>query len=387
MEDELSLMEGKGKEVTKEQKEHLCNRIEELKRGNAALLAENDMFERFICRMDPQDLLSQSGGDSLEAAGAPQLEGGGRGRRQRSRSSIADRPHQLTLEQKLYVAQREVRETLQDQEKLKQKYENIQDNYKASLKEAELRLADIRKAKKEFERRLLKPMKDNRLEMKEPERVLQYIGDKSMVAQSEKYNLKNHALKVHEKKLQQQLQQRRTEKDTGAAEFKDVFQDFSAQRIHQNLDELQVNNLKVQLVLSSHKDKLQNVTRESAELSSDISNRKQMLAKIEEEIQRAEEERLKAEALKQHLRRQMTDYQAPDIAEYMHVKDRHKKLQQSIHTWERKVGIAQMALRSQAKARSTQRATLTPANSAEAGARSKERQISVKLPYIAEHRA
>lgn len=54
------------------------------------------------------------------------------------------------------------------------------------------------------------------------------------------------------------------------------------------------------------------------------------------------QERLKAEALKQHLRRQMTDYQAPDIAEYMHVKDRHKKLQQSIHTWERKVGIAQV---------------------------------------------
>lgn len=47
----------------------------------------------------------------------------------------------------------------------------------------------------------------------------------------------------------------------------------------------------------------------------------------------------------------------------------------------------QMALRSQAKARSTQRATLTPANSAVAGARSKDRQISVKLPYIAQHRA
>ena len=46
------------------------------RRSNAALLAENDMFERFICRVDPQDLLSQSGEDSLEAAGASQLEGG-----------------------------------------------------------------------------------------------------------------------------------------------------------------------------------------------------------------------------------------------------------------------------------------------------------------------
>lgn len=38
----------------------------------------------------------------------------------------------------------------------------------------------------------------------------------------------------------------------------------------------------------------------------------------------------------------MTDYQAPDITEYIHVKDKHKKLQQSIHTWERKVAIAEV---------------------------------------------
>lgn len=55
-----------------------------------------------------------------------------------------------------------------------------------------MRLAEIRKAKKEFERRLLKPMKDNRLEMKEPEKVLQYIKDKSKVkneVQSDDINL------------------------------------------------------------------------------------------------------------------------------------------------------------------------------------------------------
>lgn len=34
---------------------------------------------------------------------------------------------------------------------------------------------------------------------------------------------------------------------------------------------------------------LQSVTQESTELSSEINNRKQMLAKIEDEIQRAEE--------------------------------------------------------------------------------------------------
>ncbi|XP_022610237.1 coiled-coil domain-containing protein 113 isoform X2 [Seriola dumerili] len=346
IEGELLVMEEeKGKEITQKEKELLYSRVEELRCSNAALLAENDMFEQFISRLDPQDLVSQAGGEGLGTAGASQLEGGGQGRRRRSRSYISDRLQQLTLEQKLYVAQREVTEMGQDHEKLKQRYKRIQDNYKASLKEAELRLADIRKAKKEFERRLLKPMKDNRLEMKEPEKVLQYFEDK----------------------------------------LKEIFQEYNELRIDQNLDELQVNSLKVQRVLSSHKEKLQNVTWESTELSNDITSRKQMLAKIEEEIQHTEKERLKAEALNQHLRRQMSDYQAPDITEYMHVKDKHKKLQQSIHTWERKVGIAEMALKTHTKAWSKQRATLTPANSAVAGARSGEHQIPVKLPYIAEH--
>lgn len=55
-----------------------------------------------------------------------------RGRRHRSRPNVSDRPHELTLEQKLYVVQREVTETQQDREKLKQKYQRIQDNYKVT---------------------------------------------------------------------------------------------------------------------------------------------------------------------------------------------------------------------------------------------------------------
>ncbi|XP_054476724.1 coiled-coil domain-containing protein 113 [Anoplopoma fimbria] len=382
MEDELSPAAEKGKEVTQEPKEFLYNQVEELKCYNAALLAEIDMYERFIGRIDPRDLASHAGGDGPGAAGVSNLEGGVSARRRRSRSNISERLQQLTLEQKLYVAQREVTETRQDREKLRQRYERIQDNYKASLKEAELRLAEIRKAKNKFESRLLKPMKDIRLEMKEPEKVLQYIEDKSMVTQLEKYNLKNQTLKAQEKKLQQQLQQR---KEMGKAEYEDIFQEYSEQRIDKNLDELQVNSLKVLRVLCSNKEKLQSVTLEATELNNDITNRKQMLAKIEEEIQHAEEERLKAEALNQHLRRQMNDYQAPDITEYMQVKEKHKKLQRSLHTWQRKFGMAEMALKTHTKAWSTQRATLSPADRAEAGARTGEHQITVKLPHIAEH--
>uniref|UniRef100_A0A669ER27 Cilia- and flagella-associated protein 263 n=1 Tax=Oreochromis niloticus TaxID=8128 RepID=A0A669ER27_ORENI len=224
----------------------------------------------------------------------------------KSRSNISDHFQPLTLEQKLYVAQREVRETQQDREKLKVKSEKTKDNYKASMKEAELRLADIRKAKNDFERRLVKPTKDNTLEMKEPEKVLQYIEDK-----------------------------------------------------------LKVTKL---VFLTKH------VTLMSAELSNDIVKVRQMLAKIEEELQHAEKEHSAAEALTHKLRRQLGDYQAPDITEYMHVKDKYKKLKQSIHTWERKVGIAEMAFKTHTKVWNKQ-----------VGTSSGEHQIPIKLPQIAEH--
>ncbi|XP_005471144.1 cilia- and flagella-associated protein 263 isoform X1 [Oreochromis niloticus] len=370
MEDELSLIEENG-EVTQEQKELVYKRIEELKHSNAALLAENDMFESFICRLDPQDLLSQAGGEGARAARSLKLGGGGVGWRGKSRSNISDHFQPLTLEQKLYVAQREVRETQQDREKLKVKSEKTKDNYKASMKEAELRLADIRKAKNDFERRLVKPTKDNTLEMKEPEKVLQYIEDKLKVTQLETFNVKNQALKLHEKKLLQQLQQK---KEMGKAEYEEFFPEYDEPRPGKNLDELQINSLKVQRVLSSHKEKLQSVTLMSAELSNDIVKVRQMLAKIEEELQHAEKEHSAAEALTHKLRRQLGDYQAPDITEYMHVKDKYKKLKQSIHTWERKVGIAEMAFKTHTKVWNKQ-----------VGTSSGEHQIPIKLPQIAEH--
>ncbi|XP_056272892.1 coiled-coil domain-containing protein 113 isoform X3 [Pseudoliparis swirei] len=300
MEDELSLVEEKKEEVQQEQQELLHDQVEQLKCSNAALFAEIDMCERFIGRIDPRDLVSKAGGDG-PGAGASNLEGGVR--RRRSRANISEPLQQLTLEQKLYVAQREVTETRQDQEKVRRTYERIQDN--------------------------------------------------SKVTQLETFMLKNQTLKAHEKKLQQQLQQK---KEMGKAEYEDIFQGYSEQRIDKTLAELQENNSKVLCVLGKHKEKLHRVTLEAAELSDDLAKKKQLLEKIEAKMQHAEEERLKAEALNQRLRRQMADYQAPDVADYMLAKDKHKKLQRSIHAWERKFGVAeQLAGRSLSRAASTQR--------------------------------
>lgn len=55
------------------------------------------------------------------------------------------------------------------------------------------------------------------------------------------------------------------------------------------------------------------------------------------------QERRKEEALNQRLRRQVSDYQAPGVEEYLRAKETHRRLQQSVCTWEKKVEVVQVA--------------------------------------------
>lgn len=55
------------------------------------------------------------------------------------------------------------------------------------------------------------------------------------------------------------------------------------------------------------------------------------------------QERRREEALNQRLRRQVAEYEAPGVVEYMQAKEKHRRLQQSVHTWEKKVEVAQVS--------------------------------------------
>uniref|UniRef100_A0A8C6T7N5 Cilia- and flagella-associated protein 263 n=1 Tax=Neogobius melanostomus TaxID=47308 RepID=A0A8C6T7N5_9GOBI len=319
--------QAKNKDVTGGPKEALRIRVEELKIQNAALFAEKDMYEQFFSRLDPHDLAT---------AENPRTKSGGHRWRQESQAE-----HQLTLQQKCYVALSEIAEIQQEREKIRRRYERNHDCGRDSIEEAELRQEDIRKAKNEFEYRLLKPLRENRLDLHAPEKVLQYIKDKSKINQIERCNLKTQSMLANEKRLLQLLQQR---KDLGKADYEDFFQDFKDQHGEINLHEVHVNNIKTQQPLNSHKEKLHRVTSEMSNLSKGIKEKQQKLARLEEAIHCAEEECVKAQILNQHLKQQIADYEAPDTKQYMLIKEKHRKLQQSILTWERKVGVAEVNL-------------------------------------------
>lgn len=130
---------------------------------------------------------------------------------------------------------------------------------------------------------------------------------------------------------------------------------------------------------------------ESSELDDRILKGNQMLELLEEKTQHAEsvrpvrrsetfpsmtallmtlhllcsQERQRAETRQQRLRRQMEDYQVPDVTEYMQAKARLKALQAAVHSMQRKVAIAEVNRRSQTSLWLKQRHTrvLTPQGS------------------------
>ncbi|KAI4893377.1 hypothetical protein NFI96_022499, partial [Prochilodus magdalenae] len=326
----------------KEDTNQIAELVEDLRRSNAALQAETEMFERYISRLDPRDLV-------------PQVMSEGRGRKSKVRRASQERSQRLTLEQKCNVGQRELEEMRDDLEKLRESSERVVHNYKATIEEADIRLTEVRKASYEFDRDIAKTLQEKKGVMMAAEKVSRYIEarNKSRDTLIEKLHLKNAALRVHKRKLQLQLRQK---EEMGEALHEVDFQQLKIENSQylELIDERNQDLLRLKLqtgntlqVLNSYKKKLQSLTLESKSLSSDIASRKEMIVKIEKETQQAEEERAKAEAVNRKLRVQLAETRVPHVLEYITTKASHTQLEQNVKAWERKVEIIEVGCESQ----------------------------------------
>ncbi|XP_038857024.1 coiled-coil domain-containing protein 113 [Salvelinus namaycush] len=288
-------------DVSEADKRHLVELVKELRRSNAVLRAETDMYEWYISRLDPRDLVPQPLSDSLGAAAAS--------------------------------------------------------HYQATLEEADIRLVEVKKASYEFDRDVAKVLREKRGVMMGAEKVIRYFEDRMRAKDTlvEKLRLKNAALHVQKRKLQLQLRQK---EEMGEALHEVDFQQLKIENSQylERIDERNQDLLRLKLlagntlqVLNSYKKKLQSMTCESKLLSSDITSRKEMLVKIEEETLQAEEERAKAETLNRKLRGQLADFRVPHVLQYITAKASHSQLEQSVRAWERKVEISEMALKTHTK--------------------------------------
>ncbi|XP_018431136.1 PREDICTED: coiled-coil domain-containing protein 113 [Nanorana parkeri] len=226
----------------------------------------------------------------------------------------------------------------------------------ATMGEAEIRRKEIKKAMYEFDRDIGKAaVRSKKGGGVTPEKVLRYMEEKTRARDSlvDKLRLKNAALKIQKKKLQMQLKQK---EDMGEILTEVDFQQLKIENAqfleriderNQDLLHLKLNAGHTLQILNSYKKKLQNTTMESTRLAKEISTRNDMLQRIEQETQQVEQERAKAESLNKKLRKQLSDYRVPAVLDYVHEKMQQEELENSIRTWERKVELAELSLKTQ----------------------------------------
>ncbi|KAK3086713.1 hypothetical protein FSP39_022367 [Pinctada imbricata] len=340
--------------------EQLFHHVEETERENMVLATETQMFEKYLKKNEPKDTMGlpppgTSGG--LTPSGSQDGRLAVNRKRSKSRSSNLSQSLRLTTEQKCDIAQKEIDDLREEFDQLKENCEKVLDTYKAIMEEADLRLAEIKKESYEFERDIVKGAMNPRTGKVISEKVSRYFEDKNRARDTliEKLRLKNSTLKVQKKKLDLQLKQK---EEMGEVLHKVDFDQLEIENKQylEKIDERNQDLLKLKLmatktlqVLNSYKKKLQTLTMESERLKSEISSRNELLSRIDSETDVVEEDRAKAEKINRKLRQQLADFKVPDVMEYVTEKADLYELQKKVKSWERKVEIAEMALKTHRK--------------------------------------
>ncbi|KAJ3117234.1 hypothetical protein HDU96_007493 [Phlyctochytrium bullatum] len=331
---------------------------EELLKRNTLLEAENQLFESYLMRVNPQAMRSEhdqllDGQKEGQAANEGEKRDGRREERKRKKgekAKEADKPILLTPEQKAEIATRELEELRDEIERQKEEWGKVLDNYKAEIEEVEIRVSEIKKAMYEFRRDIVQQAVNSRTGKIIAERVLRYFEDKirSKDAIIEKVRLKNATLKAQKNKLHLQLKQKEEMGEVLHAIDFDQLQIENKQYLSK-IEERNAELLKLKMtagktvqILNFYKKKLQNLTEESQKLRSEIEQRLELLAKLRTESKIVEEETRKAERLNTRLREQAEELRVPHVMDYVNLKAQQYELVKKLKSWERKVEIAAM---------------------------------------------
>ncbi|NWY62365.1 CC113 protein, partial [Chionis minor] len=264
----------------------------------------------------------------------------------------------LAVGQKCELAERELTEMKDEIQRIKEDSEQTLQNLEAVIEEADVWWTDVKKAVSDFEKDVISTISSKKGSIIASEKLLRYMEEKNRQRDllREKLHLKNSLLKGYKKKLQQQLRQKEQVGETLCEVRLQQLQVRNAQ-YQEKIDEknhellqLKLTSGKTVQVLNFYKRKLQDTMEMSASLMKDISQRKELLEKIEREATVVEEQRAEAESVNQQLRKQLSDYSVPPVLSYVQKKMAVTDLENSRKAWERKVAVAEMSLQSYRRA-------------------------------------
>ncbi|XP_059120589.1 coiled-coil domain-containing protein 113 isoform X3 [Peromyscus eremicus] len=279
----------------------LCGLVEELSYGNSALRTETEMFEKYYFRLEPRDYRTPRLSElKISAAEFSQFRS-----RRKSKARLGDRAG-LTVDQKLELVQKELEDTREEIRHMRANAERDLQYHEAIIEEVDIRWTEVQRAVHDFEKDIMKTISKKKGSILATQKVMKYIEDMNRRRDNmkDKLCLKNVSLKVQKKKMLLQLRQNKLHR---------------AMDIYNNLDK-------------------------------EILQRNELLGKIEKETIQAEEDRAKAHALNNKLRKQLAEFRAPQVMMYVKEKILNGELEKTIRMWERKVEIAEMSLKGYRKA-------------------------------------
>ncbi|XP_071900009.1 cilia- and flagella-associated protein 263 isoform X4 [Anas platyrhynchos] len=275
----------------------------------------------------------------------------------------------LTVEQKCELAERELVDMKGEIQRMEEDTEKTLHDIEAVIQETDIWWTDVKKAISEFEKDIVSTISNKKGSIIASEKLLRYLEEKNhqrvsaagqklslvchlkcMDLMKEKLRLENSFLKGYKKKLQQQLRQKEQMGDTLRGVHSQQLQVTKEQyeeKIEQKNEELQQLKLtlgKTVQILNFRKKKLQNTMETSTSLMKDISQRMELLEKIERETTLVEEQRAKAKSLDRWLQKQLSDYSTPPVMSYVQTAMAVTDLEKSIKAWQRRAEIAEMTL-------------------------------------------
>ncbi|XP_063190201.1 coiled-coil domain-containing protein 113 isoform X2 [Chroicocephalus ridibundus] len=305
--------------------------LREARYANALLRTEVEMFEKWYCKMEPSGPLLPL---LTEAPDAPPELTQTRGRYKSKLHGATDYFVGLTAEQKCELAERELAEMKDEIQRLKDDSEQTLQDLEAVIEEADVWWADVKKAISDFEKDIISTISSKKGSIIASEKLLRYMEEKNRQRGLQKEQMGETLCEVR----LQQLQVRN-------AQYQEKIDEKN-----QELLQLKLTSGKTVQVLNFYKRKLQDAMEMSTSLMKDISQRKELLGKIEREAALVEEQRAEAESVNWQLRKQLSDYSVPSVLSYVQKKVAVTDLKNSLKAWERKAAVAEMTLQSYRRA-------------------------------------
>lgn len=317
--------------------------MSELVRENELLTSENEVFNSYLKRNAVSAATNQDEDKKDKKS---------RQRRQKQQMT-------LSTDQKLEISNAELEEVQKAIEETKKSSERLIDTLRAVLEETDIRIAELKKDAYEFKRDIVIGAENFRTGKTVAEKLIRYLEEKlrQKDAVVEKLRLKNATLKTQGQKVDSQLRQKEEMGD--ALHYIDFHQlQIENKQYVAKIEERNDELLKLKMttgntvqILNNLKRKLSSLMDESVWLRQEIASRKATTIKLKKEhdkVQHDIQQQGKVDRKLQGVKQEGTS-DMPNILDYVGQKAHMDELKRQIHNFERKIEIAELAMKSKQK--------------------------------------